>query len=89
MSINRSFNVTVTFRDGYGAPLELTGDKAQNVYAGFQTYVTGTGTSKGFEVIENDGSACIYLYEKVAKMCRTVQTETEVSDEGKCKELVI
>lgn len=84
MAIKREFTVTATFTD---ETLELSGADAQNFWAMATQYARG-GADKplGFVYQKEDGSACIYFFEHLLKVCRSAQTETETED-GKCKDL--
>lgn len=86
MAIKRSYTTTVTFKTGYGDALTLSGKDAEAVYSQFKAYIQGGYAPMGFEVLSSDGSACLYLYEAVAKVCRSAQTETQTTD-GECEDL--
>lgn len=81
------YSITITFKDGYGDPIEVEGVDAENIYSKFYTYLQ-TGKPYGFELKDQDGGACLYLFCSVAKICRTAIEKTE-SEAGKCKDVDI
>lgn len=81
------YSITITFKEGYGDPIEVEGAQAEAIYGKFANYIH-TGKPYGFELKADDGSACIYLFCAVAKICRTKITKTETK-QGKCKDMDI
>lgn len=83
----RSFSVTITFIEGAGEEVTLTGEQAQNFWNMFNTYANGTSLVNGFHIVDVDaGTDCIVLFANVAQVCRSAITETDVEIEG-CTDL--
>lgn len=86
---NRAYSITITFKEGYGDEITIDSPKAEPIYSDFRAYVKGSrNAARGFELIEQDGSACLYLFEAIAKICKTATTATE-SEDGKCQDIDI
>ena len=81
------YSITITFKDGYGEDLTVESPKSEGIYNKFKKYLA-TGQPLGFEVMNDDGSACIYLFDAVAKICRTPIERTETTT-GQCKDIDI
>ena len=86
MSIKRSFTVTVTFKQGYGEALSLTGKEAQNFWTQYTAYLRGDVNGARGIVITNEGTQCGYMFDSIASACRSKQTETEYADD-ECQDL--
>lgn len=83
----RSFSVTITFIEGAGEEVTLTGEQAQNFWNMFNTYANGTSLVNGFHIVDlEEGTDCIILFANVALVCRSEITETDVEIEG-CTDL--
>lgn len=83
----RTFSVTITFKEGYGEAVTLTGEQAQNFWNMFNTYANGTSLVNGFHIVDlENGTDCIILFANIAQACRSAITETEVEIAG-CTDL--
>lgn len=90
MSIKRSFTVKITFKEGYGTPITLTGEDATAFNTAWHNKLNGQDGAIGFEwpVIttksEVHGTVTTYtsfLFCNVAKVERSEQTETKYTDD--------
>lgn len=88
MSIKRSFTVKVTFKEGYGDPITLTGANAEAFYKGWMNKLKDQDGAIGFEwpVVISGGSGNVttwtsFLFCNVAKVERSEQTETKYTDD--------
>lgn len=84
---DNKYSITITFKDGYGEELTVESPKSEGIYKAFKNYLA-TGNPLGFEIMNDDGSACVYLFSAVAKVCRTAIERTETAG-GKCKDVDI
>lgn len=83
----RTFSVTITFKEGAGDAVTLTGEQAQNFWNMFSTYADGTSLMNGFHIVDvEQGTDCIILFENIAQACRSAITESDLEIEG-CTDL--
>lgn len=83
----RTFSVTITFKEGAGDAVTLTGEQAQNFWNMFNTYANGTSLMNGFHIVDVEkGTDCIILFENIAQACRSAITESDLEIEG-CTDL--
>lgn len=88
MSIKRSFTVKVTFKEGYGDPITLTGADAEAFYKAWTLKLKGQDGAIGFEWPVVSGAETTwtsFLFCNVAKVERSKQTETQYTDD-QCKD---
>lgn len=89
MSIKRSFTVKITFKEGYGDPITLTGKDATAFNTAWHNKLNDQDGAIGFEwpVITTTGDQktvttyTSFLFCNVAKVERSEQTETEYTDD--------
>lgn len=91
MSIKRSFTVKITFKEGYGGPITLTGKDATAFNTAWNNKLNDQDGAIGFEwpVItktakEHPKTVTTYtsfLFCNVAKVERSEQTETKYTDD--------
>lgn len=92
MSIKRSFTVKITFKEGYGSPITLTGKDAIAFNTAWHNKLNGQDGAIGLEwpVITTTGEASSqktvttytsFLFCNVAKVERSEQTETKYTDD--------
>ena len=83
---NRKYSITITFKEGYGDEITVESPNASSIYNDFSEYIRGGNSRLGFELRNDDGSACLYLFSAVAKICRTAIEKEETTD-GACKDI--
>lgn len=92
MSIKRSFTVKITFKEGYGDPITLTGKDATAFNTAWHNKMLDRDGAIGFEwlVITTTGEKpnvktvktyTSFLFCNVAKVERSEQTETTYTDD--------
>lgn len=85
MSIKRSFTVKITFKEGYGDPITLTGKDATAFNTAWHNKLNDQDGAIGFEwpVITTTGTThyISFLFCNVAKVERSEQTETKYTDD--------
>lgn len=92
MSIKRTFTVKITFKDGYGDPITLSGADAKAFYSAWMLKLRDQDGAIGFEwpVVTTSGDKpnektvttwTSFLFGNVAKVERSEQTETEYTDD--------
>ena len=80
MSIKRSFTVKITFKEGYGDPITLTGKDATAFNTAWHNKLNDQDGAIGFEwpVIKKAVTTYTsFLFCNVAKVERSEQTETK------------
>lgn len=83
---NRKYSITITFKEGYGDEITVESPNSSAIYNDFNAYINGHSSKQGFELVNEDGSACIYLFCAVAKICRTA-IEKEETTAGACQDI--
>lgn len=89
MSIKRSFTVKITFKEGYGDPITLTGKDATAFNTAWHNKLNDQDGAIGFEwpvitTTANQKTVTTYtsfLFCNVAKVERSEQTETKYTDD--------
>lgn len=91
MSIKRSFTVKITFKEGYGDPITLTGEDATAFNTAWHNKLNDQDGAIGFEwpvitktTAEPPKTVTTYtsfLFCNVAKVERSEQTETKYKDD--------
>ena len=85
MSIKRSFTVKITFKEGYGDPITLTGKDATAFNTAWHNKLNDQDGAIGFEwpVITTTGVTTYtsFLFCNVAKVERSEQTKTKYTDD--------
>lgn len=92
MSIKRSFTVKITFKEGYGNPITLTGKDATAFNTAWHNKLNDQDGAIGFEwpVITTTGESpsqktvttwTSFLFCNVAKVERSEQAETKYTDD--------
>ena len=92
MSIKRSFTVKITFKEGYGDPITLTGKDATAFNTAWHNKLNDQDGAIGFEwpvititkvknLIKKVTIYTSFLFCNVAKVERSEQTETKYTDD--------
>lgn len=91
MSIKRSFTVKITFKEGYGGPITLTGKDATAFNTAWHNKLNDQDGAIGFEwpvitTISEEPPKTVttyisFLFCNVAKVERSEQTETKYTDD--------
>lgn len=84
MSIKRSFTVKITFKEGYGNPITLTGKDATAFNTAWHNKLNDQDGAIGFEwpvITTTETTYTSFLFCNVAKVERSEQTETKYTDD--------